>query len=541
LPHESYVETREIVSRGRRRLSVCFVAAAFVAAPAGASAATITVDATHDLSGSFDDPGGCTLRDAITAANTNAPFSECPGDDGGGTGNDTILLQGGETYALTHHAAPENANASGDLDITGGGGTTIRATGTGLATIDADSGNFPGPVDSTRGRALDILGGAGKVTLERVRVINGSVTDGTGGGGIRTDASLALVDSEVSFNSVGLFGTSAGNGGGGIWAGGGSLTLTRSTVDNNLVKANSSFPNDSSRGGGITFFSPDGDLNATNTTISGNRVDSSGNTVNTTYAGGIYWLGFGRAMNLTNVTISNNSAIGGGAGAVFGAGMVLFEEDATLTNTILAGNIAPSQADCAQVNPEDDWISGGNNVIGDTSGCGVIGGSNDAFNASPALGPLSNYGGLTRTQLPNPGSPAIDRGGSCPETDQRGFFREPAAPCDSGAVEVGASPTPPVSNDFDFRRTRKNKRKGTAKLIVAVEAAGKLKLTGGSVKRSSARAEKAGKVALAVKPKGAAKRSLRQDGKTSVVVSVTFTPRGGEPNTEATKVGLVKR
>lgn len=517
------------------------MAAAFAAVPGVADAATITVDATHDLTGSFDDPGGCNLRDAITAANTNAPFSECPGDSGNGTGTDTILLQGGQTYQLTNHAAPEDANASGDLDISGGGGTTIRATGSGLATIDADSSNFPGPVDSTRGRAIDILAGAGKVTLDRVRVINGSVTDGTGGGGIRTEVPLSLVDSEVSGNSVGLFGVSAGNGGGGIWVGDGSLTLNRSTVDGNLVKANSTFPNDSARGGGITFFSFDGDLNITDSTISGNKVDSSGNTINTTYAAGIYWAGFGRAMNLTNVTISNNSAIGGGGGTVFGAGMVLFEENATLTNTILAGNIAPAKADCSQVNPEDDWISGGNNVIGDTSDCGVIGGDNDVFNVSPNLGPLANYGGLTRTQLPNPGSPAIDRGGECGETDQRGFFRDSAAPCDSGSVEVGASPNPPVGNDFDFRKAKKNKRKGTAKLTVSVPGAGTLELKGKNVKRSSVEADGAGRVALAVKPVGAAKRALRRQGRKTVSVSVTFTPDGGEPNTESTKVGLVRK
>jgi hypothetical protein len=63
---------------------------------------------------------------------------------------------------------------------------------------------------------------------------------------------------------------------------------------------------------------------------------------------------------------------------------------------------------------------------------------------NPNLGTLVDNGGPTRTQAPNPGSPAIDRGGTCPETDQRGFFRAPAAPCDAGAVEVGATVTPPV-------------------------------------------------------------------------------------------------
>ena len=522
--------------------TICLAAVPFVIFPVGARAATITVDTTTDLTGSFDDPGGCNLRDAVTAANTNAPFSECPGDNGGGTGADTILLEGGKSYTLTHHAVPEDANASGDLDISGGGGTTIRSTGTGLATIDAASASFPGPPDETRGRAIDILNGAGAVTLQRVRVINGAVTDSYGGGGIRAHAPLTLIDSEVSDNNVALYGGVAGIGGGGILIRDpGSLTLTRSTVADNLVKANPSYNTDSARGGGITYYSNGGDLNATNSTISGNRVDSSGNTGAASLAGGLYWSRSDQAMNLTNVTISNNSAIGGDSASVFGAGMVLFEKNATLRGTIVAGNIAPAQADCSQGNPEDDWISGGDNVLGDTSACGVIGGSNDLFNVAANLGPLSNYGGLTRTQLPNPSSVAINHGGTCPATDQRAFFRVPVAPCDAGAVEVGAPATLPPDNDFSFGKAKKNKRKGTAKLFVEVPGPGALALAGKGVKRSAADARSAGDVALAVEAEGSAKRRLRRKGEKEVAVSVTFTPTGGAPNTETANVKLVRK
>jgi hypothetical protein len=158
-------------------------------------------------------------------------------------------------------------------------------------------------------------------------------------------------------------------------------------------------------------------------------------------------------MHLTNVTVSNNSAIdskvGGDTTVLSAGGIVIFEangaaSDATITNSVIAGNTAPTQPDCGQVNADDDFISGGNNVFGDFSACGHTGGSNDAFFANPNLGSLSNYGGLTRTQILNPGSPAINRGGSCPETDQRGFFRAAAPPCDAGALELNASITPPA-------------------------------------------------------------------------------------------------
>jgi CSLREA domain-containing protein len=437
------------MNRLRMLLVAVGIGAMFAAMPGGAGAATITVNETID---GIENGGTCSLREAVQTANTNLTGLGlgCNGDTAGA---DVILLQGGVTYKLTSHAVPEDANASGDLDISGGGGTTIRSLGPGLATIDADSTIFPGIADNTRGRAIDILNGAGGVTLEGIRVTNGAVTDSSGGGGIRTRAPLTLTDSEVRNSNVALFGGTTNFGAGGILVQDpGGLTLNRSTVAGNLVKAATGINGDSARGGGIGYFSNSNPLNATNSTISGNTVDANANTGNTTYAGGLYWVGFGQTMNLTNVTISNNSAIGGTAAVVSAGGMLIFEangavSNATLKGTIVAGNIAPTNVDCGQVNPDDDWISAGDNVLGEFSGCGHTGGSNDLFFANPNLGPLSNYGGLTETQILNPGSPAINHGGTCPETDQRGFFRAPVAPCDTGAFELNAPaslpPAPP--------------------------------------------------------------------------------------------------
>jgi len=426
---------------GRRVATGIAVAFAAALVPASAGAATITVNTTND---DFENGGTCSLREAVETANTNLTGFGlgCNGDTAGA---DTIILQAGQSYPLTLHATPENANQTGDLDISGGGGTTIRSSGAALATIDADSAQFPGgPPDNQRGRAIEVLLNAGPVTLQGIRVQNGAVADGTGGGGIQTFAPLTLIDSEVTNNSIGLFGGVTNFGGGGITVRNpGSLTLTRSTVAGNKVKANAAAPLDSARGGGISFFSGLGSFTATNSTISGNTVDSSGNTDNPTTGGAIDWGGTGQTMTLTNVTISGNSAIGGG-GMVITGGLSLGAEGTRLDNTILAGNIGPSEADCSQFDPSYDWTSLGDNIVGNTTGCGVIGGANDLFNQNPLLGVLSNYGGPTRTHILNAGSPAINHGGNCPETDQRGFFRSPAAPCDAGAFELNASPTPPA-------------------------------------------------------------------------------------------------
>jgi CSLREA domain-containing protein len=530
--------------RRATRTALALAVVALTLAPGRVSAATITVNTTLD---GIENGGTCSLREAVEAANQNAAILGCAGDTAGA---DTILLQSGQTYRLTGHAAPEDSNASGDLDVVGGGGTTIRSTGPGLATIDADSTTVAGPADNVRGRAIDILTGAGAVVLERIRVTGGAATDSTGGGGIRTRAPLTLTESEVSGNTVGVFAGTVNFGGGGILVQDpGSLTLSRSTVAGNLVRANPASLGDSARGGGIAFFSSSGPLDATNSTISSNQVDSSGNTVNTTYAGGINWVSPSQTMTLTNVTISNNSAVGGNSTFVFGGGIGLLGAKATLRGTILAGNQAPAKLDCTQVNPTDDWISAGDNVIGDTSGCGHSGGGNDLFDANPNLGPLSGYGGPTRSQLPNPGSPAINHGGSCPTLDQRGFFRAPVAPCDAGAVEIGAPetlpPVPPPPTDPDnslrFGKVTRNRRRGTAKLPVVVPGPGELELTGKGAKPRRVAEPEAGTAVFVIKAKGGAKKALRIKGRKKLRLSVTFTPTGGAPNTERTTVKLIRR
>lgn len=506
---------------------------------ATASAATIVVDVTNDApDGSIGDTG-CTLREAVQSANTNVPGADCNADTAGA---DTIVLEAGLTYKLTNHAAPESANASGDLDITGGGGTTIRSDGPGLATIDADSVLFPGD-DAFRGRAIEILDGAGAVTLQRVRIINGAVaTDGLGGGGgILTRAPLTLTDSEVSGNSVARFGGNPGSGGGGILVQqGGALTMTGSTVAGNSVQGDDGVT--VAQGGGITFDSIGFSLTATNSTISDNVVDSVSTTTEAS-GGGISYES-GASMALTNVTINRNSATGPSTDVHSGGIFIAFGADnATIRGSILAGNQAKFQLDCGQGTANDDLVSLGDNLLGAaaTANCGTVAAGNDLVGVTnPNVAPLSDFGGPTRTQLPNPGSPAIDHGGTCPPTDQRGLFRLPAAPCDAGAVEVGATTNPP-SNEISFAVASRNKRRGTATLAVSVPGAGELALAGKGLKAQSATASAAGEVELRVKAVGKAKKRLRRKGKKTFRPAVTFTPTGGSPNTESTSVKLVRR
>ena len=239
----------------------------------GASAATIVPDVLGDApNGSFDDVG-CTLRDAIQAANTNTsePKTGCIGDNAGA---DTILLQGGKEYVLNTHGV-DDSNAKGDLDITGP--LTIRSTGPGLATINAESNTSPPPTGADR--AIDVRQTAGAATLEGLRIVSGFADVGEGfgdgGGGIRNQAQLTVANSEVAFNQA--QGTSLPFGGG-IFTRGtlGTLNLIGSTIANNRVVALGL--SSEALGGGVASWAQSPTLTITNSTVSGNtaQVQSAG-------------------------------------------------------------------------------------------------------------------------------------------------------------------------------------------------------------------------------------------------------------------------
>jgi tripartite motif-containing protein 71 len=148
-------------------------------------------------------------------------------------------------------------------------------------------------------------------------------------------------------------------------------------------------------------------------------------------------------------------------------------------------------------------------------------------------------------QLSSPAGLATDCRGAVYVTDQGnnrvqrfGEAGTPLPPCPSGGGGGGSEP----SNEFSFGKVKKNKRKGTAKLSVEVPGPGEVALAETKkVKAASATAPGAGEVTLTIKPKGKAKKKLKQKGKAMVVAAVTFTPDGGEPNTESTQIKLKRK
>ena len=96
-----------------------------------------------------------------------------------------------------------------------------------------------------------------------------------------------------------------------------------------------------------------------------------------------------------------------------------------------------------------------------------------------------------------------------------------------------------IAVNFSVGKPKKNKEKGTAQLPVEVPAPGGVALTQTKkVKAAEVRAEAAGEVQLTIKPTGRAKKKLAQHGKAKVKVEVTYTPDGGEPETQTATLKL---
>lgn len=280
-----------------------------LSARAAPLASTYFVDGTGDASL----PGTCTLvvggyscptlRSAVIAANAN------PGSE--------IVLMHGATYTLT-------ATAVGALHITAN--TTIDY-GSVICSF-----NCPATIKGGAGwtdRILLISNNA-NVQITGVTIRDGNLTGGTCGGGIYLNTgNLTLTNSTVTNNMTssdggGICGTgiftlnntnvvsnTAGGFGGGVYAIAGKITLNSTNVVSNTAGSN---------GGGINNAS--GMLTITNSSIVNN---TSG-----TNAGGVY---NNRELVVMSSTISDNRTATN-AGGIYNIGTL------TMTNSTLSGNKA---------------------------------------------------------------------------------------------------------------------------------------------------------------------------------------------------------
>ena len=340
----------------------------FLAAPA--ASAEITVTTRADL---VADDGRCSLREAVTAANTNSASGGCAA---GELATDVIRLGDGH-YSLSRAGARENANATGDLDLMDNGVVALRGTGRDRTVVSAEE------LD----RVIDVLAGA-SVTIADLAITGGVAPDGApgaagtnpggageNGGGIRSAGKLELRDVAVRGNRAGRGGP-GGNGditfpggpggfggeGGGIYSSD-ILSVIRTRVADNragaggrggsaFVGANAERPGGA--GGGIAATGP---TTVTDSAIESNRAGTGGDGgagVGVVFGGHAASGGRGGGIavgsgSITGSTVTGNSSGAGGrggdgiqrggdGGAGGDGGGVHATGVLTVTGTLFAGN-----------------------------------------------------------------------------------------------------------------------------------------------------------------------------------------------------------
>ncbi len=227
-----------------------------------------TVTKTNDTNDGVCSGSDCSLREAVDNGNA------CPGPQ-------TIHLPAGG-YILTITGAEEDANATGDLDIT----DDLSILGVGAPSVDG------GGID----RAFEVISPA-VVDMDLLIIVNGVAQLG---GGVLNHGDLTITNSSIHDNIAevppGGVGSSSG---GGIFNETGTLTLIGTQI----------FGNAADYGGGIHNF-------ATATLIA-EDVLIQGNVAND-LAGGM-WNNFAANASLNNVELRDNEAAHHGAG-IYNAG-----------------------------------------------------------------------------------------------------------------------------------------------------------------------------------------------------------------------------
>ncbi len=361
----------------------------------------------------------------ITVNISNSTISGNTAANAGGGG---LYVSGtGNTITITSSSLTSNsAKYAGAINVAGTG-NTITVTSSTLSTNSA-SGN-------STGGAFGIVGTNNAVNLVSSTLSGNTATANVSGGSAfmqGTTLTLNITNSTITGNTGGYSG--------GIYCkpGGATVNITGSTIDTNT--ANDAY--------GPAVGMNSGTLTVTNSTLSGNTANkgTSGNSGK----GGALWI-YKSTVNLRDTTITGNKAsnaangVGGGIYR-FGAGGTM-----TITNSIIAGNIAPVSAPDFKDTPGTAAVTF--SLLSSAQGNTVVNGTNNnIISASPGLGVLQYNGGpstgaptsLTplRTVSMLSGSPAIDTGsnGAVPPavtTDERGagFARIINGTVDMGAYE----------------------------------------------------------------------------------------------------------
>lgn len=444
------------------------------------SAMAAVIPVTSNLDGSLaalSGNGTCELREAIAAADTNAPVDSCPT----GSGPDVIDLTG-LGGVITVDAAEGELLVTSDITFNGPGAASLSISGGNMTRIFNIEVNDPVHVnvifnDLSLINAGDtvapgIWGGAirhhedtpGIGTLQLNRMIfTGNVLSGVGNGGaLNSNVNTTINDSVFTNNE-------AGAQAGALQLQNADFIINNSTISNNTARG---VPNVASYGGGIFVIgsqpttltinnstisgnsAPGGlgggigsqgvitDIN--NSTISGNSAISAGGIINTSFAADDP--GF---VNIRHSTIYNNSA-----SSIVG-GIVSFGVDATSVATVTLDHTIIGQSngavDCltfGDLGTIDASVGFNIDDSADADAACIASGGPGNQNVPIIMPPLADNGGPTLTHEVTLGGPAYNTGNPAYigpfTTDQRGLERVRNAVIDIGAVELQIGDLAPI-------------------------------------------------------------------------------------------------
>lgn len=236
----------------------------------------------------------CTLRDAITAANADAPKGGCRA----GNGDDVIVLP--EDAIISLFEIDNNVSGNNGLPSIS---TPITIRGSG-ATIERGSTEAKSPVFH--------VGAGGRLTIENMTVANGHGMR-LGGGALLLDSGQAVVIASSITGNVADTGDESL--GAGIVNLRGSLTVDQSTFTRNGLQNPSTTEGPSS---GAAIAVVDGTATITRSSLTGNisenvgGIHSRGTASTVTISSSVISMNFGKAIHnegliwLTDVEIRNN-------------------------------------------------------------------------------------------------------------------------------------------------------------------------------------------------------------------------------------------
>jgi hypothetical protein len=243
---------------------------------AQAEAATLTVTRTDDPVSATCAPSNCSLRAAITQANSDAA-------------NDTVVIPAGN-YKLT-------SAAGGEIAIS----ATVTIAGAGARSVTI----VPAPAYS------GLMISSGTVVISGV-TFAGS-TNANGGGGIYADGTTALTLNNDRFTNNGVSGFT--DGGGLEDASTGQLMINASLFDSNLGY----------NGAAAYSTAPTRIVNSTFINNMGGNTSRNGD---------------GGALSLNTATLINDTFTGNECFNGSGCGGAIWANSASIADTIIAGNLA---------------------------------------------------------------------------------------------------------------------------------------------------------------------------------------------------------